>query len=595
MNNEERLENAVIMRTPEGVASVCRQTSKKTNAGWALAFACRFRGLEYVKALVENGATLHFDYGNECKSFYWLALLDVSTPVCIAVDYSTMASDIMRIFKKTYKDTDTKTVAPKNFRMLSAKRRAEIVSYLWQNCDPSFFDASELLFYSIMSGDKQMTEAMKKMGIVLSEKRVTALIHGGQRLKYREFCTILENTEDKDLADILRNVTAELGGKKLYYYTKDVFRINWDSERGRRRLFDPVIFRAILDCYEHKNMPKKGIAACAIMDANNTECLDMCLKLGWLSKPRDRDDIIMCAANNNKAEALAILLDYKNRNFDLEAEREKAEKKEQRLLNASPDSIIALRELWRWKKQEDGTIIITGYKGTGTLVKVPSKIGGHEVTVIGEQALSPHGLTNDIATDLRHPRAKITEIILPDSIRVIFKEAFELCAELRSINIPDGVRSIGTGAFSCTSLKEISLPDSYKGQGKLIFSHCSKLEAVRLSPNMTAIGAGMFRGCKALRSIELPPNIKRIGKKAFEKCESLEELLIPEGTEKLEDMAIACCSALKTVVIPASVKEIAEDCFFQSDDLTAVVEAGSYAEEFCKKNRIAFVYEKPDK
>ena len=593
MNKEERLENAVMTVTPQELAAIAKQTPKKTNAGWALAYACRFRGLEYVKALVENGAVLHYEWNCECRSFYWLALLDVSLAVCAAVDFGMMGYAFL-IFNRTCKGIDSETGEPKTFRILSAKRRAEIVSYLMRNCAPSYFDAGELLFYSIMSGDRKMTHAMKKMGAVLSEKRIAALIHGGQRLKYREFCTILDNIEDGELADILRNVTAELGGKKLYF-SNVVFKINWDSECGRRRLFDPVIFRAILDCYEHKNMPKKAIVACSITDANNTECLDMCLKLGWLSKPRDRDDMIMFATNNNKAEALAILLDYKNRNFDLEAEREKVEKKEQRLLNASPDSVIALRELFHWKKQEDGTVIITGYKGTGTLVKVPSKIGRSAVTAIGEQAFSPLALSDDFAENLCSPRANITEIILPDSIRSIGKEAFAECLELQRINIPDKVRSIGEGAFIDTRLKEIALPDSYKGQGKRFFSSCWVLKSVRLSPNMTAIGNDMFNGCFSLRGIELPRGIKRIGKNAFYCCHELEELVIPEGMEKLEELAMSECFLLKTVVIPASVKKIAENCFLGSDDLTAVVEAGSYAEEFCKTKGIKFAHERPDK
>ena len=115
-----------------------------------------------------------------------------------------------------------------------------------RNCAPSYFDAGELLFYSIMSGDRKMTEAMKKMGAVLSEKRVNTLTKGGQRLKYREFCTILDNIEDGELADILRNVANEMGDNKLYYpkFFDEIYAFKRMKEN---KFFEPEVFKTVLE------------------------------------------------------------------------------------------------------------------------------------------------------------------------------------------------------------------------------------------------------------------------------------------------------------------------------------------------------------
>ena len=51
-----------------------------------------------------------------------------------------------------------------------------------------------------------------------------------------------------------------------------------------------------------------------------------------------------------------LSIDFKNRTADFAAEQEKADKKLMRKLNAAPDSVMALSQLWSYKKTADGTI-----------------------------------------------------------------------------------------------------------------------------------------------------------------------------------------------------------------------------------------------
>ena len=52
------LEHAALTKSPEEIAALCRQLGHVENSARALGLACRFRGLSYVKALVEGGADL---------------------------------------------------------------------------------------------------------------------------------------------------------------------------------------------------------------------------------------------------------------------------------------------------------------------------------------------------------------------------------------------------------------------------------------------------------------------------------------------------------------------------------------------------------
>lgn len=97
-----------------------------------------------------------------------------------------------------------------------------------------------------------------------------------------------------------------------------------------------------------------------------------------------------------------------------------------------------------YQKLENGTVEITGYKGSGGEVIIPGEIDGMAVTGIGDSA-------------------------------------FEGCSSLKSITIPDGVTSIGDDAFrDCSSLENITVPDGVIYIGEWAFYDCSNLESITI-------------------------------------------------------------------------------------------------------------------
>ncbi len=189
-----------------------------------------------------------------------------------------------------------------------------------------------------------------------------------------------------------------------------------------------------------------------------------------------------------------------------------------------------------------------------------------------------------------------TSVISNDgSVTSIGDSAFEGCAALAAIVIPNSVTSIGDSAFAgCTALTSITISDSVTSIGHWAFSNTGfyndtanweddvlyigkhLIEAkfmsgdyiVKEGTKTVAAYAFFYRG--DLISVTLPASLISIGDDAFRMCTSLTAVTIPEGVESIGDSAFASCESLAAVTIPASVKSIGDSAFDYCPALTAV-------------------------
>lgn len=593
----EMLENAVLTKSPKEVSVIFKQLGDLLNTSRALGLACRFRGLDYVKALVEGGANFSYTRlagtGGYYTIYYWLAPLEINSAI-----RSAAFLDIQdRFFTNCVSNTSIRREEIKDFSVLPMEERVEITKYLCENREKICLDINELLFYSIMSGSKQITKVLKEYGAVFSEKRVKALTDGGHGFEWLEFCNMSNGLKDKEYIDVLSGIIEETGGKTLHY-TEAIYWGNYNSYYNQTRMFQPEIFKFILEHFNQKKMNKTQLMKGAI-DENSVDCLKICIDNGWLKMPAKRDEMIKYASEKNKTECTAFLLEFKNRTADLAAEHEKAEKKMLRELNADPNSVFELKKLWSYEKREDGAVVIIRYKGSRTEIAVPEKIGSSVVAEIGEYAFSPSAPR--LRWEQRDFRKTITKITLPKTIEVIGSDAFSGCESLTEINIPDGVSRIGESAFSyCRNLTEIKLPASVKEIGKSAFSACESLHNISLPSGIAEIGEFTFDGCNSLKSVNIPNTVLKIGRMAFQRCYALEKIVVPEGVEEIGDRAFVSCTHLKSVILPESVRKIKnftykgrepQTVFCDDKNLTVTVSPKSYSEKYCKRNNIPYMIE----
>lgn len=271
------------------------------------------------------------------------------------------------------------------------------------------------LLRAILYNNTEESARLKANGEKLSEEALNILLKGADSGERYEFCVISGRLSDEDFIRIMSELISEIGEDKKLWYNEKFYQYN------EERLYDPKQLRFILDHFNQSRI-LKGELMRAFIDRDNAACLAVAAEYGWLKQTKKRDEMIEYASENGKTECTAFLMDFKNRTADFAAEREKAEKKAQRELNAAPDSVTAMKQIWSFKKQNDGTLIITKYKGSKKEIIVPAKIGKDTVTAIDKFVFSPSA--PGISTEQALQRRDITGITLPDTLKHIGNCAF---------------------------------------------------------------------------------------------------------------------------------------------------------------------------
>ena len=181
---------------------------------------------------------------------------------------------------------------------------------------------------------------------------------------------------------------------------------------------------------------------------------------------------------------------------------------------------------------------------------------------------------------------KLTNVTIPESVTYIGYDAFRKCTSLTSITIPASVTSIDTNTFGyCSSLasvvfeensalqtlgREHTDPDrSYYGA----FQDCASLKSIEIPDSVTSIGDSTFENCKALESVHLPKSLKKVGKYAFNNCSKLTNIVIPDNVTSIGKNAFSR-SGLTSITIPDSVTSIGDWAFFGCPGLASVTYKG---------------------
>ncbi len=206
----------------------------------------------------------------------------------------------------------------------------------------------------------------------------------------------------------------------------------------------------------------------------------------------------------------------------------------------------------------------------------------------------------------------LTEIVIPEGVKIINKCAFSLCYGLTKVIISDGVMTIGEHAFAlCTNLTSIILPNSITEIGDTAFIHCKKLNSIIIPASVTNIDNSIFIGCKSLNKITVEKDnevyhnegnciietktkkliltvgnsiipddgsVTEIGACSFIDNENIRSITIPKGIDKIGKYAFSGCNNLTEVIISNSVTEIGDSAFSECELLSNITYNGTINE-----------------
>ena len=170
----------------------------------------------------------------------------------------------------------------------------------------------------------------------------------------------------------------------------------------------------------------------------------------------------------------------------------------------------------------------------------------------------------DIPTDIRGVR-----------VIEIGDWAFEYCAELTMVAIPDSVTKIGEWAFfDCKRLMSVVISNNLTQINEGAFEGCESLININIPNSVTYIGKGAFADCVNLTNTKIPNSITFIAHSVFYNCNSLENIIIPDGVTSIVAYSFSNCGIVYAA-IPSSVISIGNTAFENCDNLRDIYYSGS--------------------
>lgn len=142
-----------------------------------------------------------------------------------------------------------------------------------------------------------------------------------------------------------------------------------------------------------------------------------------------------------------------------------------------------------------------------SILSIPSKYKGKQVTMIGKNAFSG--------------TISLNQINIPSSIKEIGDGAF-WDSLLNTVILNSGLKRIGKRAFEKTSIKSLTIPNTVEEIGEYAFSGTGFLKTVTLQEGIKRIREGVFSNSD-IKTITIPSSIEEIGEFVFDGC-SIEKI-----------------------------------------------------------------------
>lgn len=145
---------------------------------------------------------------------------------------------------------------------------------------------------------------------------------------------------------------------------------------------------------------------------------------------------------------------------------------------------------------------------------------------------------------------------------IVGASAFELCINLQTVSLPDGMEKLSNNVFDkCTKLTTVTIPASVTSIEDYAFRNCARLTSIMGAEGVETIGEYAFAGCTGFTDLEIPSNVYQIKKYAFSGCNNIKMVSLPASVGVILDNAFNGCEKLENVFCHGDAPTIGNDSF----------------------------------
>ncbi len=188
-----------------------------------------------------------------------------------------------------------------------------------------------------------------------------------------------------------------------------------------------------------------------------------------------------------------------------------------------------------------------------------------------------------VAGKTGHPVVRAIAQSLYQSLEIENGVLFKLHIDLRSFELPEGIRCIEKGCFfDKKGITAISFPESLERIRTNAFGNCINLEQITLKHEDVVIDEGAFRGCSSLKHIIIGGRMYRLGGIRYEA--DTPYIIRKINDQVMSDFYIsgkilmAYTGNEERVTIPGGVEIIGEGCFAGNDRIGRVIMSNTVRE-----------------
>ena len=137
--------------------------------------------------------------------------------------------------------------------------------------------------------------------------------------------------------------------------------------------------------------------------------------------------------------------------------------------------------------------------------------------------------------------------VLP-TVTTINAHAVEYAKNLKTMILPDGLKTINSDAFYQAKIEYITIPEGVVSIYSEVFCNCAKLQTVSLPSTLTTLSSRAFGYCSLLKTVNIPSKLTNLYDDAFVSCSSLQSITIPAGITSIHSSSFSGCTSLTSVV-----------------------------------------------